>query len=81
MSPRHDRRAVSMRNEVCDENMERTILIQRPRGRGARDTESLAITDIDDHLKLIEDQNNKILSNMDESVKLDNLLNIGLGYL
>ena len=70
-----------MRNEVCDEKVERTILIQRPRGRTVSDTESLAITDIDDHLKLIEDQNNKILSNMDESVKLDNLLNIGLGHL
>ena len=81
MSPRHDRRAVSMRNEVCEEIRERTILIQRPRERSVSETESLAITNIDDHLKLIEDQNNKILSNMDESVKLDNLLNIGLGYL
>ena len=73
MSPRHDRRAVSMRNEVSEEIGERTILIQRPRDRSVSDTESLAITNIDDHLK--------ILSNMDESVKLDNLLNIGLGYL
>ena len=39
MSPRHDRRAVSMRNEVCDEKVERTILIQRPRGRTVSDTE------------------------------------------
>ena len=81
MSPRHDRRAISMRSEVYEENVERTILIQRPRERSVSDTDSLAITNIDDHLKLIEDQNNKILSNMDDSVKLDNLLNIGLGYL
>ena len=80
MSPRHDRRALAMRTEVCEENQERTISIKRARERSLSDTENLAITNIDDHLKLIEDQNNKILSNMDESVRLDNLLNIGLGY-
>ena len=81
MSPRHDRRAVAMRNEVYEKNGERTILIQRPRDHSVSRTDSLAVTNIDDHLKLIEDQNTKILSNMDETVKLDNLLNIGLGYL
>ena len=81
MSPQFDRRAFSMRTEVCEDNPERTILIKRGRDRSLSDTENLAITNIDDHLKLIEDQNNKILSNMDESVRLDNLLNIGLGHL
>ena len=70
-----------MRTEVCEDNVEKTILIKRARERSLSDTETQAITNIDDHLKLIEDQNNKILSNMDESVRLDNLLNIGLGYL
>ena len=59
----------------------RMVLDQRPRDHSMSRTDSLAVTNIDDHLKLIEDQNNKILSNMDESVRLDNLLNIGLGHL
>ena len=77
MSPRHDRRAGAMRNQVYEQN----VLIKRPRDHSVSRTESLAVTNFDDHLKLIEDQNNEILSNMDESVKLDNLLNTGLGYL
>ena len=70
-----------MRKEVCEENAERTIMIKRSRDNSFSETDSVAITNFDDHLKLIEDQNNQILSNMDESLKLDNLLNIRLGHL
>ena len=81
LSPRPAQLRYSARTEVGEEHQNTTILIKNARNNNQGHGLTHGITNIEEHLELIQDQNNQILSNMDQSSELDNLLNIGLGYL
>ena len=77
LSPRPDQ----PRKKVCGEHSDTTIMIRSARNNNHGNSQTLGISNIEEHLEHIQDQNNLILNNMDQSLQLDNLLNIRLGHL